>query len=33
MLVTIHQPQFMLWLGYFDKMDQADLFVRLDTVR
>jgi hypothetical protein len=33
MLVTIHQPQFMPWLGYFDKMDQADLFVRLDTVQ
>ena len=23
----------MPWLGYFDKMDQADLFVRLDTVQ
>ncbi len=33
MLVTIHQPQFMPWLGYFDKMDQADLFVLLDTVQ
>lgn len=33
MLVTIHQPQFMPWLGYFDKMDQADRFVLLDTVQ
>ena len=33
MIVAIHQPQFMPWLGYFDKMDQADLFVRLDTVQ
>jgi hypothetical protein len=33
MRVAIHQPQFMPWLGYFDKMDQADLFVLLDTVQ
>lgn len=33
MLVTIHQPQFMPWLGYFDKMDHADLFLSLDTVQ
>jgi hypothetical protein len=33
MLVTIHQPQFMPWLGYFDKMDQADRFVLLDSVQ
>jgi hypothetical protein len=33
MLVTIHQPQFMPWLGYFDKMDQADMLVLLDTVQ
>jgi len=33
MLVTIHQPQFMPWLGYFDKMDQSDRFVLLDTVQ
>lgn len=33
MLVTIHQPQFMPWLGYLDKVDQADLFLILDTVQ
>jgi len=32
-LVSIHQPQFMPWLGYFDKMDRADAFVLLDTVQ
>lgn len=33
MRVTIHQPQFMPWLGYLDKIDQADLFIMLDTVQ
>ena len=33
MIVAIHQPQFMAWLGYFDKMDQADCFVLLDNVQ
>ena len=33
MRVTIHQPQFMPWLGYLDKIDQADLFVVLDSVQ
>ncbi|MEE8494812.1 MAG: WbqC family protein [Nitrospirales bacterium] len=33
MRVTIHQPQFLPWLGYLDKIDQADLFVVLDTVQ
>lgn len=33
MIVTIHQPQFMPWLGYFDKMDRADHFVVLDSVQ
>ena len=33
MRVTIHQPQFLPWLGYFDKIDQADAFIMLDTVQ
>ena len=33
MIVAIHQPQYLPWLGYFDKIDRADLFVFLDTVQ
>lgn len=33
MIVTIHQPQFLPWLGYLDKIDQADVFVALDDVQ
>lgn len=33
MIIAIHQPQFMPWLGYFDKMDQVDAFVLLDNVQ
>ncbi len=33
MIATIHQPQFMPWIGYFDKMEQADVFVYLDNVQ
>ena len=33
MIVAIHQPQYLPWLGYFDKIDRADLFVLLDTVQ
>lgn len=33
MRITIHQPQFLPWLGYLDKIDQADLFVVLDSVQ
>jgi len=32
-LVAIHQPQFMPWLGYFDKIDRCDIFCFLDTVQ
>jgi hypothetical protein len=32
-IIAIHQPQFMPWLGYFDKMDQVDAFVLLDNVQ
>ena len=33
MLVAIHQPNFMPWLGYFDRMIRADRFVLLDHVQ
>ena len=33
MRVTIHQPQFLPWLGYLDKIDRADLFIVLETVQ
>ncbi|MFB3925676.1 MAG: WbqC family protein [Syntrophales bacterium] len=33
MIVSVHQPQYLPWLGYFDKMSRADSFVLLDTVQ
>ncbi len=33
MKVAIHQPQYLPWLGYFDKLDRADQFVILDDVQ
>lgn len=33
MRVAIHQPQFLPWLGYLDKIDRADCFVLLDSVQ
>jgi hypothetical protein len=32
-VVAIHQPQYLPWLGYFDKLDRADVFCLLDTVQ
>ncbi|NRF93668.1 WbqC family protein [Paenibacillus frigoriresistens] len=33
MIVTAHQPAYLPWLGYFDKMIRSDVFVYLDTVQ
>jgi hypothetical protein len=33
MRIAIHQPQYLPWLGYFDKMDRCDTFVLLDDVQ
>src|SRR3954466_3489026 len=32
-VVAIHQPNFLPWLGYFDKIARADVFVVLDNVQ
>jgi hypothetical protein len=33
LIVTIHQPEHLPWLGLFHKIDKADLFVLLDVVQ
>ena len=33
MIVAVHQAQYFPWLGYFDKIDMADIFVLLDNVQ
>ncbi len=33
MIVAVHQPQYLPWLGYFDKIDRADVFCFLDNVQ
>jgi hypothetical protein len=33
MILAAHQPQYLPWLGYLDKIDRADVFVLLDSVQ
>lgn len=33
MIVTVHQPDFLPWLGFFDRWHKSDLFVVLDDVQ
>lgn len=33
MIVAIHQPNYLPWLGYFQKIAQSDIFVFLDDVQ
>ena len=33
MILSIHQPAYMPWLGYFNKISQSDIFIYLDSVQ
>lgn len=32
-MISIHQPNFLPWLGFFEKADRADVFILLDNVQ
>jgi hypothetical protein len=33
MILSLHQPAYLPWLGYFEKIQRSDIFVYLDTVQ
>ena len=33
MILAAHQPAYLPWLGYFDKLSRSDIFIFLDSVQ